>query len=98
AVPLTLVDPAAGDLLERAVEARVVEPALRQAVRLNLLAPLVVADQLVVLVDLVGGLARGVPQLGVEEGAGDRADEVRLADRRLLVAVREVPPHFVLLD
>ena len=70
----------------------------RQPVRLLFLAPLVVADQLVVLVHLIGRLARGVPQLGVEQRAGDRADEIRLADRRLLVAVREVPPDLVLLD
>src|SRR5262249_24297778 len=56
------------------------------------------ADQLVVLVDLVGRLARRVPQLRVEQRPGDRTDEVRLADRGLLVAIREVPPHLVLLE
>src|SRR6185369_738378 len=58
AVPLTLVNPAARDLLERRAEVGVAVGAGWQTVRLNFLAPLVVPNQLVVLVDLIRRLPR----------------------------------------
>ena len=93
AVPLRLVDPAArvlqGGLLRRGVGVG----AERQAVGLFLLPPLVVADQLVLLVDLVGQLGHRVPQLRVE-GFVER--ELGLRHRIELLAVGAEEPDLVL--
>src|SRR6185436_15485798 len=66
AVPLALVHPASGVLLVGLLGRLVGVGRERQAVRLNLLAPLVVTNQLVLLIELIGALADQVPQLGVE--------------------------------
>ena len=95
AVPFSLVDPAARVLVVGLAFVRVGVAGVRQTVGLVLLAPLVVADDLVVLVHLVGELAHRVPQLGVE---GLVELEQRLRHRVLLRAVGAEPPDLVLLD
>ena len=70
------------------------------SVRLRLLlgAVLQVADELVGLVHLVGGLAGVVEQLGVERRAVEEDAGRRRRHRVLLIQVGEVAPHRVLDD
>ena len=93
AVPLALIDPR-GVLLLPGFALVVVEIRReRQAVRLQLEPDLVVADELVVLVGLIGPLGGGVGQLGIE---GLVEAEVRLRDLVLLHPIRGVKPDLVL--
>ena len=94
AVPLGLVDPAAGILLVGLARIRVGVGRERQAVGLFLLAPLEVADQLVLRVGLIGPLGDRVPQPRIERLV---EREVRLRHLVLLIAIGEEPPHLVLL-
>src|SRR5688500_12191749 len=95
AVPFRLVDPAAGILPVGGTFIAIGVSGLRQTVGLDLLAPLIVANQLVLLVNLVGALANGVPQLGVERLV---ELEVRLLHGVELRAVGPKPPNLVALD
>ena len=81
-VPLTFVDPAARILLVGRTDRCVLERVARQPIRLALLSPLVVADQLVVLIHLIRDLSRWIPQRGVKRRSGEVADEIRLLDVR----------------
>ena len=94
AVPLRFVHPAARVLPVRRPWGEVLVIGERNPVRLNLLAPLVIPDDLVVLVGLVGALADRVPERGVEALA---EEEIRLPDGVELLAVGAEPPDFVSL-
>ena len=95
AVPLGLVNPATRQLRIGLVGRRVGVGREGQPVGLFLLSPLVITNQLVLLVDLVGHLADGVPQQRVERLV---EREVGLSNGIRLAAVGAEEPDLVLLD
>src|SRR5688572_13467496 len=65
------------------------------AIRLLLGTVLQVADELVVLIQLIRRLARVVEQLGVERRAVENRTGRWSGDRVLLIQVGKVPPHAI---
>ena len=103
AVPFALIDPAWRILQQRRISGRVnglvADPvAVVGAVRLLLGPVLQVADELVVLVHLIGRLAGVVEQLGVERRAVQERPGRGRADRVLLIQVGEVAPDAIAHD